>query len=67
MIQSLSDDEFKYNLIKKHTYALVKSIEEFFHFILDKHTQVKVSLSIVKLFLSQTHLSGNLAHWIVNT
>jgi hypothetical protein len=62
MSQSLSDDEFKYTLIEKHTYALVKAIEKFHHYILGKHTQVKVPLPSVKFFLSQTHLSGKLAH-----
>jgi hypothetical protein len=64
MSQSLSDDEFKYTLIEKHTYALVKAIEKFHHYILGKHTQVKVPLPAVKFFLSQTHLSGKLAHWL---
>jgi hypothetical protein len=64
MSQSLSDDEFKYTLIEKHTFSLVKAIEKFHHFILGKHTQVKVPLPAVKFFLSQTHLSGKLAHWL---
>jgi hypothetical protein len=64
MSQSLLDDEFKYTLIEKHTYALVKAIEKFHHYILGKHTQVKVPLPVVKFFLSQTHLSGKLAHWL---
>jgi hypothetical protein len=48
MSQILSYDEFKYNLIEKHTYALVKAIENFHHYILGKHTQVKFSLPAVK-------------------
>jgi hypothetical protein len=64
MSQSLFDDEFKYTLIEKHTFSLVKAIEKFCHFILGKHTQVKVPLPAVKFFLSQTHLSGKLAHWL---
>ena len=50
MSQSLSDDEFKYTLIEKHTYSLVKSIEKFLHFILGKHTQLKVPLHVVNFF-----------------
>jgi hypothetical protein len=42
MIQSLSDIEMKYTLIEKHAYALVKAIEKFHHFILGKHTEIKV-------------------------
>jgi hypothetical protein len=38
MSQSLSYDEFKYTLIVKHTFSLVKAIEKFQHFILGKHT-----------------------------
>jgi hypothetical protein len=64
MSQSLSDDEFKYTLIEKHTFSLVKTIEKFCHFILGKHTQVKVPLPAVNFFLSQTHLSRKLAHWL---
>jgi hypothetical protein len=64
MSQSLSDDEIKYSLIEKHTFSLVKAIEKFRHFILGKHTQVKVPLPAVKFLLSQTHLSGKLAHWL---
>jgi hypothetical protein len=64
MSQSLSDDEFKYSLIEKHTFSLVKAIEKFRHFILGKHTEVKVPLPAVKFLLSQTHLSGKLAHWL---
>jgi hypothetical protein len=38
MSQILSDDEFKYTLIEKHTYALVKTIKKFLHYILGKQT-----------------------------
>jgi hypothetical protein len=64
MSQSLSDDEVKYTLIEKHTFSLVKAIGKFRHFILGKQTQVRVPLPAVKFFLTQTHLSGKLAHWL---
>jgi hypothetical protein len=64
MSQSLSDDETKYSYIEKHDFSLVKDIEKFRHFILGKHTQVKVHFHVVKFFLSQTYLSGKLAHWL---
>jgi hypothetical protein len=64
MSQSLSDDEFKYYFIEKHAFTLVKVVEKFLHFILGKHTLVKVPLPAVKFFLSQTYLSGKLAHWL---
>jgi hypothetical protein len=64
MSQSLSDDEIKYSYIEKHAFSLVKAIEKFLHFILGKHTQVKVPLPAVKFLLSQTYLSGKLAHWL---
>jgi hypothetical protein len=64
MSQSLSDDEFKYSFIEKHVFTLVKVVEKFLHFILGKHTLVKVPLPAVKFFLSQTYLSGKLAHWL---
>jgi hypothetical protein len=64
MIQRLSDDEFKYSFIEKHAFTLVKAIEKFHHYILGKHTLVKFPLPAVKFFLSQTYLSGNLAHWL---
>jgi hypothetical protein len=64
MSQSLSDDEFKYSYIEKHAFSLVKVVEKFRHFILGKHTLVKVPLPAVKFFLSQTYLSGKLAHWL---
>jgi hypothetical protein len=62
MSQSLSGDEFKYSFIEKHAFTLVKSIEKFCHFILGKHTLVKVPLPAVKFLLSQTYLSGNISH-----
>ena len=31
--QSMSDDEFKYSYIEKHTFALVKVVKKFRHFI----------------------------------
>jgi hypothetical protein len=40
MSQILSHDEFKYTLIEKHTYALLKAIEKFHHCILGKHMQI---------------------------
>jgi hypothetical protein len=64
MSQILSDDEIKYSYIEKHAFSLVKAIEKFLHFILGKHTQVKVPLPAVKFLLSQTYLSGKLAHWL---
>jgi hypothetical protein len=60
MRQSLSDDEIKYSYIEKHAFSLVKAIEKFFHFILGKHTQVRVPLPAIKFLLSQTYLSENL-------
>jgi hypothetical protein len=62
MSQSLYDDEFKYSFIEKHAFTLVKAVEKFHHFILGKYTLVKVPLTPVKLLLSQTYLSGKLAH-----
>jgi len=62
MGQSLSDDEFKYSCIEKHSFSLVKAIEKFHHFILGKHMQVKVPLPVVKFLLSQTYLSRKHAH-----
>jgi hypothetical protein len=62
MSQSLSDEEFKYSYIEKHVFDLFKVVEKFLHFILGKHTQVKVPLNVVKFLLSQTYFSGKLAH-----
>lgn len=59
MSQSFSDTSVQYTLIEKHAYALVKAIEKFRHYILGKHTIVKVPLPAVKYLLSQTYLSGN--------
>jgi hypothetical protein len=64
MNQSLSYDEFKYTLIEKHTFSLVKDIDKFQHFILGKHTQVKIPLPTINFFLSQTHLSKKISHWL---
>jgi hypothetical protein len=64
MSQILSDDEFKYSFIEKHAFSLVKVVEQFCHFILGKHTLVKVQLPVVKFLLSQTYLSGKLAHYL---
>jgi hypothetical protein len=64
MSQSLSEDEFKYSFIEKHAFSLVKVVEKFCHYILGKHTLVKVPLPTVKFFLSQTYLSGKIAHWL---
>jgi hypothetical protein len=62
MSQRLSYDEIKYSYIEKHAFSLVKAIEKFCHFILGKHTQVKVPLPVVKFLLPQTYISGKLAH-----
>jgi len=64
MIQSLSNDEIKYSFIEKHSYTLVKAIEKFCDFILNKHTQVKAPLHVVKFLLSRAHLLGKIVHWI---
>jgi hypothetical protein len=64
MSQILSDDEFKYSYIEKHDFFLVKAMEKFHHFILGKHTLVKVPLPVVKFFLSETYLSGKLSYWL---
>jgi hypothetical protein len=64
MSQSLSDDEIKYSYIEKHDFSLVKAIEKFHHFILGKHTQVKVPLPAVKFLLSKTYLLGKFVHWL---
>jgi len=52
MSQILSYDEFKYSYIEKHDFSLVKAVEKFCHFILGKHTLVKVPFPAVKFFLS---------------
>ena len=64
MSQILSDDEVKYTLIEKHTFTLVKAIGKFRNFILGKQTHVRVPLPTVRFLLTQTHLSGKLAHWL---
>jgi hypothetical protein len=47
-----------------YSFSLIKDIEKFLHFILGNHTQVKAPLPALKFFLSQTYLSGKLAHWL---
>jgi hypothetical protein len=64
MSQILSNDDFKYCFIENHSFALVKAVEKFHHFILGKHTLVKVHLPAAKFLISQTYISGNLAHWL---
>jgi hypothetical protein len=64
MSQILFDDEFKYSFIEKHAFALIKVIDKFRHFILGKHTLVKVPLPAVRFLLSRTYLSGKLSHWL---
>jgi hypothetical protein len=64
MSQSLLDDEFKYSYIEKHSFSLVKAVEIFRHFILGKHTLVKVPLPVVKFFLSLTYISRMFTHWL---
>jgi hypothetical protein len=51
MRQRFSNDDIKYSFIEKHVFALVKFVEKNFHFILGKHTLVKVPLPTVKFFL----------------
>jgi hypothetical protein len=51
-------------ILQKHAFSIVKAVENCFHFILGKHTLVKISLPIIKFFLSQTYLSRKLAHWL---
>jgi hypothetical protein len=50
-------------LILNFFFSLVKAIEKFHHFILGKHTHVRVPFPAIKFLLSQTCLSGKLAHW----
>jgi hypothetical protein len=64
MSQRFSYDEFKYSYIEKHDFSLVKVVEKFRHFIVGKHTLVKVPLPAVKFFLSQSYLLRKLAHWL---
>jgi hypothetical protein len=64
MSKILSNDEIKYSYIEKHVFSLVKAIEKFHHFILGKHTQVKVPLPVVKFLLSKTYLSEKFVHWL---
>ena len=52
MSQILSGDDFKYSYIEKHAFSLVKVVEKFRHFILGKHTLVKVPLPAIKISLS---------------
>jgi len=49
---SQPDSAVQYTLIEKHSYSLVKAIEKFRHYILGKHTIVKVPLPVVKVLLS---------------
>jgi hypothetical protein len=62
MILSLSNVELKYTLIEKNSFSLVKVAEKFHHYILGKHTKVKVHLPTIKFLLSQTFLLGKLSH-----
>jgi hypothetical protein len=62
MILSLSNIELKCGLIENNSFSLVKVAEKFHHFILGKHTKVKVPLPTIKFLLSQTFLLGKLAH-----
>jgi hypothetical protein len=64
MSQILLDDELNYSYIEKHAFSLLKAMEKFLHFILGKHTLVKVPLHAVNFLLSQTYLSGKLSHWL---
>jgi hypothetical protein len=64
MIQSLLDDELKYTLIEKHTFSLVKYIGKFRHFILGKKMQVRVPFPAMTYFLTQTHISRKISHWL---
>jgi hypothetical protein len=64
MSQSLSHDEFNYSFIEKHSFSLVIAIEKVHHFILGKHTLVKVPLPVVNFFLSRTYLLEKLARWL---
>jgi hypothetical protein len=56
MSQIFLYDEFKYSFIEKHAFTLVKDVENFHHFILGKHTLIKVPLPATKFFFL-THLS----------
>jgi hypothetical protein len=54
MSQSLSKDEFKYTLIEKYTFVLVKVIETCCHFNIGKYTQLKVPLPAINCFFTNT-------------
>lgn len=64
MSQSLPDSVVQYSLIEKHAYSLVKAINKFRHYIIGKHTIVKVPLPVIKFMLSQTYLSRKLTNWL---
>lgn len=63
MSQSLFDDKLKYSLIEKHAFSLIKAIENFGHFILGKHTGIKVPLHATNFLLSKCIYLESL-HWL---
>jgi len=64
MSQSFTKYEFKHSLIKKKALSLMIALRKFRHYVLGKHTIVKVSLPVVKYLTSQTFLQEKMANWL---
>jgi hypothetical protein len=63
--KKLRDAPFKYDIMEKQAYALVKALKEFRVYILHSHTTSYVPSSSVKDILTQPNPEGKRGKWIV--
>lgn len=62
--QTIRDAALRYNIIEKHTLALIKALQDFQVYILHSHTIAYVPHATVKYVLMQTDLEGRTGKWI---
>ena len=60
----LRDGEFKYDIMEKQAYALIKALKYFRIYILHSHVVAYVPSSVVKSILTQPDPEGRREKWI---
>ena len=61
----MRDGDLKYDIMEKHAYSLVKSLKDFWVYILHSHIVAYVLSNVVKGILAQLDPSGKRDKWIV--
>ena len=62
--KTLRDAPFKYNILEKQAFALIKALKDFRVYIIHSHSVADVPLVAVKDILTQPDPEGRRAKWI---